>query len=297
MNNAAPIPFNEGFIERDSGHKIYFHEYGNVNGEPVLQFHGGPGTFSKPKHCLDFDLKRYRVILFDQRGVGKSQFVDRFANNDIEHTLDDAKAILDSLKIKKTHIVSSSFGALLSLCFAKKYPQMVSRMILSSVFLGRKQDINWILHGYKIFYPEVHEKVFNHHKTVRNYYDMIKSGLEHRQIVATKLFGSYERHLGNLEVFEDDDYIPSQEHIDANKIYLYYMYHNMTLETSVLNDIEKISNIPLTIIHNRLDFNTPVIQAFDLHKALPNSKLIIVPDYGHKSEKLTLALQKELKDE
>ena len=100
----APVAFNDGYIDSGDGHQIYFHEYGNKNGDAILVFHGGPGSFSKPKHAAVFNLKKYHVILFDQRGAGKSTSDDKFKNNNTQGILRDAKAILDALKISTVKI-------------------------------------------------------------------------------------------------------------------------------------------------------------------------------------------------
>lgn len=288
-----PEPFNTGYLSRDAGHKIFYHEYGNPNGDVIINFHGGPGTFSKAKHAKDFDLDKQRVILFDQRGSGKSEFLDRFENNDLAHIVDDVKALLDHLGVAKTHIVTGSWGGIVAIAFAKKYPDMVNKMILHSVMLARPQDIEWLVRGWRIFYPDIYQYVFGKGQTLDQYYQQMNSDNLDDVIYSTKRFGSFERNLGSLNPSMDDSYIPGEDHINSYKIYMHFVFNNFTVTEPLLENIENIADIPLTIIHNRLDFNCPPYQAWDLHNALPKSKLIIVDDIGHKSDKLESVLKEQ----
>lgn len=292
----APVAFNDGYIDSGDGHQIYFHEYGNKNGDAILVFHGGPGSFSKPKHAAVFNLKKYHVILFDQRGAGKSTSDDKFKNNNTQGILRDAKAILDALKISTVKIVSGSWGSALGLLFAEQYPEMVSKMIVYSVFLGRKQDINWISHGTKLFYPDLFQyiKVEPQEDFMRWNYEHIFSDSIEEQDLATKKFDSYERNLGSLTPYMSMKYEPLQDHRDGFKLYMHYLYHDMFLsENQILNNVSKIKDIPVTIVQNRIDMITPLEGAWDLHKALPQSKLMVVSDLGHATDK-QMAIVKQL---
>ena len=283
-----PVAFNDGYIDSGDGHKVYFHEYGNKNGDAILVFHGGPGNYSKPKHAALFNLKKYRVILFDQRGSGKSTSDDKYKNNTTQGIINDAKAILDTLQIKTVKIVSGSWGSTLALVFAEQYPEIVSKMVLNSVFLGRKQDIKWISNGTKLFYPDLYQyiKVEPEEDFMRWNYEHIFSDSIEEQNLATKKFGSYERNLGSLTPYISKEYEPSQEHRDGFRLYMHYLYNNLFLsDNQILDNVSKIKNIPITIVHNRIDMITPLEGAWDLHLALPKSQIVIVDDLGHGTPK------------
>ncbi|MBN2778559.1 MAG: alpha/beta fold hydrolase [Bacteroidales bacterium] len=286
--NKEPITFNDGFIDRKDGHKVYYHEYGTPDGTAILVFHGGPGNKSKPKHAAMFDLTKYHVILFDQRGSGKSSYKNRFENNNTQNILGDAKAILDQIGIKKVKIVSESWGSALALLFAELYPEVVSEMVLNSVFLARKKDIQWITNGTKIFYPDLYDiiKIEPGEDFLSwNYKNIFSDDIE-KQNISTKKFGSYERNLGSLSPELSMDYIPSQEHRDGFKLYMHFLNNYMFLDDDqILKNITKIQNIPVTIIQNRIDMITPMEGAWELHRALPKSKIIIVDDLGHATDK------------
>lgn len=280
----------DGLLSVGAGHQIYFHEYGNPNGNPILVFHGGPGNYSKPKHAGLFCPEKHRVILFDQRGCGKSTYVDRYKENSIDHTADDAVAILDHLGISKVNVVSSSWGSACALNFAKRHKNYVKKMILSNIFLARQSEIDWLTGGWRNFYPDLYEFVYKN-DTVQDFYKQVMSGNPNDIAHSTKLFGSAERQLG-IMCFSDEtiqemkSYEPSEEHIHNYKMYMYYVANGMTVNEPILENIGILNDIDITIVHNRLDFNSLFVNAWDLHKALPNSKLIISADIGHDSEKL-----------
>ena len=280
----------DGLLAVGSGHQIYFHEYGNPVGDPILVFHGGPGNYSKPKHAGLFNPEKHRVILFDQRGCGKSTYGDRYQDNSIDHTADDAAALLKHLGIEKVNIVSSSWGSACALNFAKRHKENVKKMILSNIFLARKSELDWLVGGWRNFYPDLYEFVYEN-DSINDFCTQIMSEDQEAMIHSTKLFGSAERQLGGL-YFSDEtieemkSYTPSEEHINNYKMYMYYIANGMTVKEPILENIDILNDVDITIVHNRLDFNSLFVNAWDLHKVLPASKLIISSDIGHDSEKL-----------
>ena len=151
-----PQTFNEGFLPVCDGHSIYYYEYGNPKGIPVLSFHGGPGGSSRPKYAKLFDLKKYHFIQFDQRGCGKSQCSDALECNETMMTLADALHLTEYLNINSPIIVhGTSWGATLALLFAEAHPEMVQKIVLSSVFLARPYDTAWVTKESERFYPDL----------------------------------------------------------------------------------------------------------------------------------------------
>jgi len=259
--NKDPKPFNEEFLNRGDGHTIYFAEFGNPKGNAWLVFHGGPGSSSKPHYASIFNLKKSRVIVFDQRGCGKSTYKDRFKNNDTGYGLEDAKAILDHLGIEKLGIQSGSWGSTLALLFAQKYPKMVDRMVLASIFLARKKDIDWVDVGSGILYPDIYEKIVVDRKMniTDYYYKKLFSGKKSDMIDATKRYGSYEHQLGSLSPSLPMNYTPDDRHINSFKMFMHYVKNNFFIkDNEIINNIYKIRHIPLTIVHARLDLVCPL---------------------------------------
>ena len=280
----------DGLLSVGSGHQIYFHEYGSPDGDPILVFHGGPGNYSKPKHAGLFNPEKHRVILFDQRGCGKSTYLDRYKDNSIDHTADDAATILDHLGISMVNVVSSSWGSACALNFAKRHKNYVKKMILSNIFLARQSEIDWLTGGWRDFYPDLYEFVYKN-DSFKDFCKQVMSDNQDDVVHSTKLFGSAERQLGGLffcneTIREMEEYTPSEEHIHNYRMYMYYVANGMTVKEPILENIDILNDLDITIVHNRLDFNSLFVNAWDLHKALPASKLIISSDIGHDSEKL-----------
>ncbi|MFI3241888.1 MAG: alpha/beta fold hydrolase [Alphaproteobacteria bacterium] len=288
-------PFNEGYLPKENGHEVYFMEFGNKNGEPVLISHGGPGYFSNPSNHKYFNLKKHRIILFDQRGCGKSKYVDLLKDNTTKQILSDMERLLKHLNInRKITLFGSSWGTTISLLFAEKNPDKVKKIILRSVFLARKEDLKWEEEDSKIFYPEFIEEIKLKGKSNKDFYKMIISNDENKQNIALKYYNGYEFILGSLEPeLKIQEFVSLQ----SARIFLHYTTNNFFIkENQILKNAKTIKNIPTLIVHNRLDLCCPIIQAYELSKALNNSKLVIVPDYGHGSKILNKTLKKEIKE-
>ncbi len=280
-------PFNTGYLPEEDGHLVYFHEFGNPNGLPILSFHGGPGSFSKPKHANAFNLNVCRIIMFDQRGRGKSLPTGKLEENTTQHTVHDAKRLLDKLNIDHAVIYGCSWGATLALVFAETYPALVNKIIITQAFLARRVDIDWIAHDSGRFYPDLMENVTSNlpkNTNAQQYYAALAlSGDKQQCISALNKYGSYEHELGSLspEISQNE---PSGAHLDNFRIRMHYEKENFFLcDNQILDNIDIIKDKHTLIVHNRLDFVCPPEQAWALHKAMNNSKLFIVPDYGHGS--------------
>lgn len=281
-----PRPFNDGYLPELDGHDVYFAEFGNPQGVPILMFHGGPGYHSRAENARNFDLKKFRVIMFDQRGGGKSKPLGKLENNTTQDLLDDAVRLLDYLKIDGQIVVyGSSWGSTLALLFAEQYPKVVKCLLLSKIFLADRFCQNWELRDSGFFYPDILEQIrgdLMDNRLIPDYYcKMINSEDKSLQARAMSLYGSYEFILGSLnpkiEIREVDE-----KYLSSTRIYMFYAAAEFMLgDDEIMDNISKIRHIPTLIVHNRLDFVCPPINAYRLHKALPESKLVIVPERGH----------------
>ena len=294
-----PKPFDTGFVSVGQGHDLYYQQFGNPKGRVVLSFHGGPGGSGRVKHVTHYNLKKWRVILFDQRGCGGSRAKDPFENNTPMATVHDAKVILDTLKIKgKITVAGSSYGTSLALLFAETFPNRVEQMILMSVFLMRPQDCAWVSRDSRLFYPDLMDEMQRQagRKGIVAYYHRLIFSDKYRDIQqALKYYGSYEHQLGKTDPSFDPTPALTDGKIQSTRIYLdYEKNHFFVSDNQILDHIGKIKHIPALIIHNRLDFCCPVCEAYDLHRALPKSRLVIVPDKGHGSAKLFKTADKEI---
>ncbi len=299
--NRMPKPFDEGFLPSENGHSVYYVQYGNPDGEPVLSFHGGPGGSSRPKYAKLFDLKKYRFIQFDQRGCGQSKFADLLDHNDTPALLSDAMRLIKHLNIDKKIIShGASWGSTMALLFAENNPQMVKKIIVSSVFLARPCDADWVRRDSERFYPDLWDEMRSHtrHREVYDgYYRLLFSPRIKDNLVALSYLGSYEYKLGQL----NPQFTPlselDEDALRMSRIYFHYDRNGFFIGANqILKNAAKIKHIPTLILHNRMDFCCPVKQAWDLHKALPKSKLTILPEYGHSSPKLIKEVKKQLKE-
>lgn len=300
FNWFQPKIFNQGYLPEKDGHQVFFMEAGNPKGKPVLVFHGGPGGSAKLRHAAAFDRKKYRVILFDQRGCGQSLPSGEIKHNTTDDILEDAARLLDFLQIsEKVVIRGGSWGSTLALLFALKYPERVDCLLLSQIFLADDKAMAWIDEISGWFYPDIMEEL---QKGLRNgealpkaYNEMINSSDLSEQVRATAMYGNYERVLGQLDPILPQGEV-TQKDVEATRIYLHYMTENFMLNSEqIMNDIDKIVHLPTLIVHNRLDMVCPIEGAWRLHKALPKSKLVIVPEKGHSAPLLHKTINKEIK--
>ena len=287
--NKNKKPVLSGWLPPVDGHEIYYHTYGNPKGETVLLFHGGPGGSSKIRHTSNYNLKKYYIILFDQRGCGKSKFEDLLHKNTPLDAVHDAKRLLEHLNISgKVVSNGGSYGSLLAILFAEQYPELVSNIWLGSIFLGRDRDVQqWEERDAARFYPdfisELKSKAGN--KGISNYFaNELFSGDKKREQEAMKYYGSLEGIVGSkTPEFKfpetEEDY---EKELKSLKIYTSMVVnHFFMTDNQLINNSGTIQNIPTEIFHNRLDLCCPFEQAWELHNALPKSNLHVVPALGH----------------
>lgn len=288
--------FNKGFLPEFEGHKIYYQEVGNPKGEPVLFFHGGPGGCAKTSHAEYFNLKKQRVIMFDQRGCNRSEFEDITTLNDTRRLIKDAKRLLEHLNINTPVIVSGvSWGSTLALLFAEKYPELTKQLALFSIFLARRQDRDWVLKNSALFYPDLLEEIYRQCEGENPYAHYAKKIFSEDLgaiQTAIKYMVHYEYQLGKLDAKFDDVRIDNNI-INSARISLYYAANRYFLEENeILNNIEKIKHIPTLIVHNRLDMCCPLQGAWELYRSLDNAQIEIIADLGHGGKKLKNAAKK-----
>ncbi len=293
-----PKPFDEGYLPTTDGHGVYYYQYGNPVGIPVLSFHGGPGGASRPKYAKLFDPKRYRFLQFDQRGCGLSQANDLLFRNETSYLLQDAMHLLAYLHINEPIVVhGGSWGSTLALLFAEAYPKLVRKIIVSSVFLAREEDYMWVNRDSERFYPDLWAQMYQQLAPNKNFFKtyekLLFSDNEADNIRALRYWGSYEYKLGQLNPeFKPMDAVP-EEKLRSARVFCHYDRNRYFIkENQILRQIDKIKNIPTIIAHNRLDLCCTLKQAWDLHMALPQSEFKIVADYGHSSPKLFREVKK-----
>lgn len=291
-----PKPFNSNYLEDQDGHQVWYAQYGNPNGPAVVSLHGGPGSKSKLKHIQGFELDKYHVIAFDQRGCGKSEPTGEIAHNTITDLLADIERLRTELQIEKWFVAGGSWGSTLALAYSETYPERVLGLLLRSIFLARETDIAWSFTskiGIAKLFPDLweqHQKFFETYKTspqsaAQVLLENIKSGSDEqiKQIVAgvNNWEGNLMTAQTDLNFMEPEDV--DDETIASVKIFLHYQANNFFLKPNqILENIKQITHIPSVIVHGRYDALCPAEQMWQLHKALDNVETIILPTSNHR---------------
>ena len=292
-NNLFPAlePNEKGFLKVSDIHKIYWERSGNINGKKILVIHGGPGGGSQPRYRRYFDPKKFDIIQFDQRGCGLSEPFSELKENTTKDLVNDIEKLRVKLKIEKWHLFGGSWGSTLSLVYAIKNPSRVSSLILRGIFLCRKFELLWFYqYGASEIFPDEYEKYISvipisfRENLIKAFYQYLTSSDISLRKKAANAWTNWELSTSHLLKKEAELNINSYNSFsDAfARIECHYFINNIFLEENfILNNIKYIKSLPTTIIQGRYDIVCPVRSAWDLHKNLENSKLIIVPDSGH----------------
>jgi proline iminopeptidase len=281
----------EGKIQTQSTHNIWYRVSGNQQGIPILLCNGGPGGYSKDEILQDFDLQQVWVIQFDERGCGRSTPTGELDENTLSHTLEDIERLRECLGVAQWVVSGSSWGSTVALRYAQQYSNRVRGLFLGSVFLGRRQDIDWLDREVMRFFPELHQFAHSLLRDVpleewhQQVYDSLMSQDEnlHRQALA--FVSSWDGNLYQLAspVRLFDPAQVDMEYLSAARIYAHYHHHLFFLKDyDILEHCDDIVDIPTMILHGRYDMMCPPEQAYALHTRLPKSQLEITNFDGHK---------------
>jgi proline iminopeptidase len=285
----------------DGRHSIYWEESGNPDGSPVLFLHGGPGMGTKSHNRCFFDPKRYRIILFDQRGSGKSLPLGCLEDNTTWHLVSDIEKLRSHVKVEKWVLFGGSWGSTLALTYSILHTSRVEGLILRGIFLSRLEDIRWFHQkGASAIFPDFWQHFIapiapnERSNLIKAFYQKLTSKDQNERRAATKAWsiwgGKTFKLIWDDEPFNDalvDSFYPSV------LIESHYLFHNSFLESDnwILENVSVLSHLPCAIVHGRYDMVCPVQGAWDLHRALSKSKLTITQEAGHSSsESQTLSV-------
>jgi len=280
-------PYNWGYMDVGAGHKMYYEECGNPNGRPILFVHGGPGAGCDEESRRYFDPKKWRIILFDQRGSGRSKPFGSIRQNTTQALVSDMTKLLDSLGISKVVLFGGSWGSTLSLVYAIEHPERVAGMVLRGIWLANKEDIDhYIRGGSALWYPDVWERfaslVPEKHRSdpLAYYYKKMTSGpIKERESFAYE-WARYELsiiHLRQLSGKKLDGEIRSYPYLSLGVMEAHYITNSCFFdENFILSNIEKIPQVPISIVHGRYDAVCPTKGAWRLAQALPNARFNLV---------------------
>jgi proline iminopeptidase len=283
-------PYSTGFLQVDDIHNLYWEQSGNPDGVPVLFLHGGPGAGTTPEYRRFFDPHFYRIIMFDQRGCGRSEPLGEVKNNSPEHLVADIEALRQHLRIAKWHIFGGSWGATLALLYAADHPDACASLILRSICLMTKPEIEWFVNGTRTVFPEVWERFAKfipeaeRGDLLEAYYKRLHSDDENMRLSAAMQWVACESACATLyphfqTMFTDDQRMRA---IAMARIETHYFKHHLFADNqSLIHRIEDFRHVPAVIVHGRYDMITPLKTAHDLHTLWPEADYVIVPDGGH----------------
>ena len=272
-------------------HTLYLEESGNPDGVPIVFLHGGPGGNCEPGHRRFFDPERYRIILFDQRGCGKSKPHASLENNTSADLVADLEKIREFLNIDKWVVFGGSWGSTLSLLYAQTYPERVHGLILRGIFLARDEDVRWFYQGgaARIF-PEAWQHFLEpipaneRDDLISAYYRRLTSDNEIVRMGAAKAWSIWE---GSAATLMPDRQVVnhfSDPHIALSiaRIECHYFHNNSFMRLNqLLEDMPKIKHLPGFIVHGRYDMICPIEQAVLLDQQWPEARLRIIDNAGH----------------
>ncbi len=272
-------------------HTLYLEECGNPQGIPIVFLHGGPGGNCEPGHRRFFDPERYRIILFDQRGAGKSKPHASLEENTSKHLVEDLEKIREYLAIDQWVVFGGSWGSTLSLLYAQTYPQRVLGLILRGIFLARDADVQWFYQGGAArIYPEAWQHFLDpipenqRDDLIGAYYERLTSNNEIVRMGAAKAWSIWEGSAATL--LPDRNIVShfSEPHVALSiaRIECHYFHHQSFLKPDqILENMNKIGHIPGYIVHGRYDMICPIEQALLLSQRWSESRLRIIDNAGH----------------
>jgi proline iminopeptidase len=287
-------PYKSGYLRVSPVHEIYYEESGNPKGKPVVFLHGGPGGGTDPKMRRFFNPKRYRIVLFDQRGCGRSRPSASLVDNTTWHLVSDIETIRTHLGIERWQVFGGSWGSTLALAYAQKHPERCTEIVLRGIFLLRRFELEWFYQnpeGAASMFPDLWEQYLapltleERADCMRSYYKRLTSDDKSTLLTAARAWSIWEGALSFMK--QNADYVKrfgDPEFAAAfARIECHYFINGGFLDRpdQLLEDVPKIRHIPAVIVQGRFDVVCPVRSAWDLHKVWPEADLRIVPDAGH----------------
>lgn len=293
-------PYKTSTLKVSDLHTVYYEECGNPAGKPVIFVHGGPGGGISEKYRRFFDPKKWRIVLFDQRGCGKSTPFSELKENTTWDLVEDMEKIRNELKIEKWVVFGGSWGSTLALAYAETHPAKTVGLILRGIFLLRKKEIDWFYQeGASWIYPDAWEKYLEpipeneRHDLVSSFHKRLTSPDKATRTAAAKAWSIWEGSTSYLhpdpkamEDFAEDEFADAFARIECH----YFLNKGFFKEDGwLLNNVDKIRHIPCVIVQGRYDVVCPLRSAWDLHRAWPEADLQVVPDAGHSSLEKTIS--------
>lgn len=285
--------YDAGLIEVDGGHRIYWEMCGNPLGKPALFLHGGPGGGCSRDNRRLFDPARYRIVLFDQRGCGRSRPRACIEANTTAHLVADMETLRQALAIDRWLVLGGSWGATLALIYAQAHPQRVAALVLRGVFMARRAELRWLYHeGASSLFPEAWERFLapipesERGNLIAAYHARLASDDPAVELAAARAWCAWEDEIMTLLPTKgiSRNHAGDIDLVALARIQTHYFVNGAFLEENqILARAYRLRHIPGVVVQGRYDCVTPARSAWDLQRAWPRAELQIVPDAGHAS--------------
>jgi proline iminopeptidase len=283
-------PYATGRLAVDARHTLFWETCGNPDGVPLLFLHGGPGGASLPHHRRYFDPSFWRIVLFDQRGAGRSTPAAELTDNSTPHLVADIERLRADLGVDKWLLFGGSWGSTLALAYAEAHPEQCLGLVLRGIFLARQSELDWFMHGMGIVFPEAWRAfseflpVAERDDLLDNYYRRLTHSDPAVHLPAAQAWDRYEGACSKL--LPTSDTLPSFDSDAAAlaiaRIEAHYFVHRAFLrDDELLRNLGRIRHLPCTIVQGRYDIICPPVTADRLVRAWPDAEYIVVPDAGH----------------
>ncbi len=283
-------PFETGYMPVSGGHVIYWEQVGHPRGQPVLFLHGGPGAGAGAVHRRFFDPAFWRVVIFDQRGAGRSRPLGSLVANTTPDLVEDIESLRRHLGLERWLLFGGSWGSTLALAYAQAHPDRVIGLVLRGVFLGRPSEVDWFLYGLSAVFPDVHANFIQFLPEAERG-DILGAYL--RRLIdpdpsihmpAARAWSVYEGSCSTLLPSPDTvaSFAQDRTALGLARIEAYYFAHDLFLPPGgLLAHIDPIAHLPAEIVQGRYDMVCPARTAFDLAAAWRSARLTVIPDAGH----------------
>jgi len=276
-------------------HDLYVEESGNPNGKPALILHGGPGGGSQPYYRQFFDPSVYHIVMFDQRGSGKSTPLGNLEDNTTWHLVDDIEKIREKLNIERWVVFGGSWGSTLALAYAEKHPERVKALVLRGIFALRRKELLWFYQeGANFVFADAWEKYLapippaERGDLISAFHRRVTGNNEEEKLKSGRAWTTWEMATSRLYVdpaiiarAEEDDFAVTFARIESHYFVNAGFFEK---DGQLLDEAHKLENIPGTIVQGRYDMVCPFYTAWDLHKAWPKAKFAVIHDAGHSAK-------------
>ena len=283
-------PDLSGYLRLDATHEMYWETAGKVDGTPVLFLHGGPGAGSSAAHRRFFDPGHYRIVLFDQRGAGRSRPLGELTDNTTQHLIADIERLRQLLRIERWIVFGGSWGSTLALAYAQAHPGRCLALVLRGIFLCTKSEIDWFLYGIRHFFPEAWSR-FAGFIPERERGDLLRAYAQRLNdpdptitLPAARSWSGYEIACSMLLPGPSSPAHAAEDTLSLGLARIeahYFAHHGFLAQGQLLAGIDRVRHIPCTIVHGRYDVVCPIETADALHRAWPEAEYVVVPDAGH----------------